>query len=65
MHAMNEGCFAVLRKQIMMLFECLIEKKLDNTIAIIKTSSSSNVIFLMLTIVTLLLAIMSKIAGCR
>lgn len=65
MHTMNEGCFAVLRKQIMMLFECLIEKKLDNTIAIIKTSSSSNVIFLMLTIVTLLLAIMSKIAGCR
>lgn len=65
MHTMNEGCFAVLRKQIMMLFECLIKKKLDNTIAIIKTSSSSNVIFLMLTIVTLLLAIMSKIAGCR
>ena len=65
MHTMNEGCFAVLRKQIMMLFECLIEEKLDNTIAIIKTSSSSNVIFLMLTIVTLLLAIMSKIAGCR
>lgn len=65
MHTMNEGCFAVLRKQIMMFFECLIKKKLDNTIAIIKTSSSSNVIFLMLTIVTLLLAIMSKIAGCR
>ena len=48
-----------------MFFECLIKKKLDNTIAIIKTSSSLNVVFLMLTIVILQLAIMSKIAGCR